>query len=362
LFNLEVNGLGSSKILLDTLKRDKRDMRTTSCFGNESVIGVKHPWNGVKVLERDGNDEKVSEIEGYILVAVAGNGYVAAVASDDPDVDSDHGKCSPLEYIAEYREGSKLEIYSSLKEFLSPPEKRQPLLQLEVNKHYGYMEVEFDDDDDDDPDNRLTKDGWISSLSAGDAHFSFILNYRWHEKWATPVPIQYYSNICAIRTDTRSLNDDAWIPLDEELASMEDPPDVSVDGPEKSTLPIFCAAQEGAVEFEECVSAGWITAGLTKDDEAWIFPFGRSFSKVPNCPIGRVEEVSDVVEIALGDNHIVLRTRRDGVWTFGANDYGQRGSASGDSWKELEIPNGSRAFQVACGRWNTFIVLKIEPD
>jgi Regulator of chromosome condensation (RCC1) repeat len=263
-----------------------------------------------------------------------------------------------------FRDSSQLHIFSSLNELLSPPEQRQPLLRLEVVDHDGYQKYKWKDDDSE-LSFGLTRTGNISCLSAGDAHFSFIMDYRWPENETTPEMIQYYNNIWTIRTDTRSLNDDAWNPLDEELSSLETPPEISIEGPAKSKLPIFCAAKDDAVEFTECVSAGWITGGVTENKQAWIFPFGRALNKVPNLPIGLVEEVSDVVELALGDGHIVLRTKTDEVWTFGANDRGQRGltgSENVDSWRNLDIPKGARVRQIACGRWNTFIVLERKQD
>lgn len=355
--NLHFKGLDTPKILKDTLERAKPNIKMVDCFGTESLIGVKNRLREMHVLEGDRKDEKISKIDGYIMVVVAGNGYVAAVPGEDIQ---DYGKMQSM-YDAEFPEETKLEIYSSLSELLSPPEKRQPLLQLEVLDHYGYREDEFDDSDSD-PDNRLLKAGTISCLSAGDAHFSFVLNYRWPEHWQADDLIQDYSNIWTIRTDTRSLNDDAWIPLDEELASMDTAPWVSVEGPGKLKLPIFCAAKDDSAEFETCLSVGWITAGVTNDNLAWIFPFGRAFSKVPNLPFGRIDEVPGVEQLALGDGHIVLRTRAHEVWTFGANDHGQRGSEGGDSWKKLDIPEGAKVRQIACGRWNTFVVLKRKQD
>src|SRR5271163_3076980 len=48
----------------------------------------------------------------------------------------------------------------------------------------------------------------ISRLSAGDAHFSFIVTH-----FLEPVPgVEYYHSIWSIRTDSRSTNDAGWIP------------------------------------------------------------------------------------------------------------------------------------------------------
>ena len=64
-------------------------------------------------------------------------------------------------------------------------------------------------------------------MSAGDAHFSFLIHYEWPS--SIPEMETYYNNIWSIRTDSRSLNDDlAWIPLEDELSTLEDPTFVKI--------------------------------------------------------------------------------------------------------------------------------------
>jgi alpha-tubulin suppressor-like RCC1 family protein len=128
-------------------------------------------------------------------------------------------------------------------------------------------------------------------------------------------------------------------------------------------MPVFCAATgNDAIEFTKCVSGGWMTAGLCTDHRAWIFPFGRALSTIPDLPVGRVEEVVGIRDIAIGSGHLVLLTETDEVHTFGMNDYGQRGfkgtETSESSWMKLDIPTEAKVKQIACGRWNTFIVLE----
>jgi Regulator of chromosome condensation (RCC1) repeat len=359
----EFKGLEISKTLKEEIEAIAFNLRMGDCLGNENVIGAFHrSKTTVNVVEKDGNEEKISRVEGYIHAAVSGNGYVAALVDDDTN---GFGNPPTSSDKAEFRDASKLEIFGSLKEFLSPPEQRRPLLELEIFDHEGYLDDYFEDEFPD-PSLQLTKWGTIGCLSAGDAHFSFTMDYRWPKNERMPGMIQYYNNIWTIRTDTRSINDDAWIPLVEELSPIDECPQFSLEGPGKSKLPIFCAAKDDDPhDFTQCRSAGWITAGISGDKKAWIFPFGRAFSKAPNLPIGRVDEVDGVLDLALGDGHIVLRTQMDEVWTFGANDHGQRGfreSESGDSWRKLDIPKGAKVKQIACGRWNTFIVLKRKQD
>jgi len=225
--------------------------------------------------------------------------------------------------------------------------------------------------------NDKPRDFKIQSLSAGDAHFSFIVSWSDESSISSSSPysaksffssesIPYYNNIWTIRTDTRSFNDTSWISLDEEFSGFEKAPSfISIKGPAKSKMPVFCAEPDAddPIEFTKCVTAGWMTVGLCTKKRAWMFPFGRAMNILPNIPVGQmVEEVPGVVrDIALGNGHVVLVTETEEVWTFGLNDYGERGFTNkdnGDSWRKLDIPAEAKIKQVVCGRWNTFIVLE----
>ena len=128
-------------------------------------------------------------------------------------------------------------------------------------------------------------------------------------------------------------------------------------------MTILCARVDEPVEFVKCVSGGWITAAICKEGKSWIFPFGRAMSTIPNIPVGMTEEFNDVTDISVGSSHVVIVTRNKEVWTFGLNDHGQRGftDLEGiDSWCKLNAPmrEGGIITQVACGRWNTFLVIR----
>lgn len=205
----------------------------------------------------------------------------------------------------------------------------------------------------------------FSCLTAGDAHFSFIVSHTWPS--LTPNMEAYYKSIWSIRTDSRSLNDSAWIPLQEELSALEDPAFLTVDTTKPDVMPIYCVDLEEPAEFVKCVSAGWITAGSCEDGKAYIFPFGRAIATIPDIPIGKVDFLNNVTDIAVGSGHIVaLRdTGSDNeVWTFGGNDHGQRGfpisqSSSKNEWRKLDSFGPDRKVKkVACGKWNTFFIIQ----
>jgi len=287
-----------------------------------------------------------------------------------------------------YRE---VKIFASLTDLLSLGNEGRVVEEKEEEREEEHEEEDEDEDEDEEPKQPILKlrldanscfsstpsDVIIQSLSAGDAHFSFIVSWSDEssvlsssqpssKSFFSSESIPYYNNIWTILTDTRSFNDSAWIPLDEELSGLEKAPSfISVKGPAKSKMPVFCARPDtdDPIEFTKCAAAGWMTVGLCTGKRAWVFPFGRTLSILPNIPVGQaVEEVPGAIrDIALGNGHVVLHTETEEVWTFGLNDHGQRGlpgTDNGDSWRKLDIPAEAKIKQVVCGPWNTFIVLE----
>ena len=207
----------------------------------------------------------------------------------------------------------------------------------------------------------------ISRLSAGDAHFSFIVTHFWE-----PEPgVEYYHNIWSIRTDSRFTDDAAWIPLEEELSTVEDPSFVTIEASGKGKeMAIMCANIDELVDFVECKSAGWITAAISDDKRAWIFPFGRAISTIPDLPVGEVKGLKNVMKLGVGSQHIVVVTGShppeydgDSIWTFGLNDHGQRGFSQDEQtlvkgWRKLDIGKDVRVSDLACGKWSTYLIIE----
>ena len=203
--------------------------------------------------------------------------------------------------------------------------------------------------------------GPISNLDAGDAHFSFIVTHFWE-----PEPgVEYYHNIWSVRTDSRSMDDDAWILLEDEFSIMEDPSFVTVKVSDRGKeMVIMCANGDELVDFVECVSNGWITAAVSDDNRAWIFPFGRAISTIPDLPVGEVKELKDAFKVSVGDQHIVVVTGTSDhpcFWTFGLNDHGQRGFVNDGqnpqpTWRKLDLMMDVTLRDLTCGKWNTYLV------
>jgi hypothetical protein len=178
---------------------------------------------------------------------------------------------------------------------------------------------------------------------------------------------EYYKSIWSIRTDPRSLNDIAWIPLHDELSTIDDPSFVTVDYVKSDAMPILCVDLEEPADFVNCVSAGWMTAAFCADGKAYIFPFGRAIATVPDIPVGKINFLDNVTDIAVGSGHVVIIREHDSdneIWTFGKNDHGQRGlpisqEASQTEWHKLDSFGQDRKVKkVICGKWNTFFIIE----
>jgi hypothetical protein len=206
----------------------------------------------------------------------------------------------------------------------------------------------------------------FSCLTAGDAHFSFIVSHI--RPTTIPGVEEYYKSIWSIRTDPRSLNDIAWVPLQDELSTIEDPSFVAVNSLKSDAMPILCIDLEEPADFVKCVSAGWITAAFCNDGKAYIFPFGRAIATVADIPIGKIDFLDNVTDIAVGSGHVVVLREHDSdneVWTFGSNNHAQRGlpipqdSSQTGEWHKLDSFGQNRIIKkVICGKWNTFFIIE----
>jgi Regulator of chromosome condensation (RCC1) repeat len=205
----------------------------------------------------------------------------------------------------------------------------------------------------------------ISSLSAGDAHFAFLITYTSPETSSSEIDQAYYSNIWSIRTDSRLFNDVAWLSLNDEFSRLDEIPPVQVDTA-NFDIRVLCALTDEFVDFEKCVSCGWMTGAICDQGKPWLFPFGRAQSTIPNLPVGEIKGPQNVRDFALGGAHIAILTgAKEGkeLWTFGLNDHGQRGlpassekSTEPKGWARLVLESKGEIMQVKCGKANTFIV------
>ncbi|KAL8744817.1 MAG: hypothetical protein Q9190_002989 [Brigantiaea leucoxantha] len=89
------------------------------------------------------------------------------------------------------------------------------------------------------------------------------------------------------------------------------------------------ALEEHKVQKIAC--GKWIGAAVTTEQDLYIWGAGKPgttacFEKAGDGDgIVRPVDIDDVVQIGVGDEHIVVRTGLDTIWGFGSNEYGQLG-------------------------------------
>jgi hypothetical protein len=201
----------------------------------------------------------------------------------------------------------------------------------------------------------------LKSLSAGEAHFSFIVKCDATDR-------RKYNRIWSIRTDSRSVDDSGWARIEEHLEALEDTSWLKITR-ESDDFQLFCAETEDDEEFDQCSSGGWFAIARSSTGSAWTFPFGRALMIIPDLPNGLVECFEDICQVSAGINHIAVikeENEQYQVWTLGLNDHGQCGypeSYEGnvmkneDGWHMVyEAPRGRILQNLVCGKWNTFFV------
>jgi hypothetical protein len=213
------------------------------------------------------------------------------------------------------------------------------------------------------------------------------------------------------------LNDVAWIPLDEELSSLEEEMFLTIAGSDvlstsllpggfdengsfgeregqngdggkevdirTETLGLFCAEDTDSrdMDFSKSNSNGWITLALTETSpsdnspthlspghlprsslpagKGYLIPFGRARSSIPSLEIGEIA-FSRIADISCGSEHVVVLLENGEVWSLGNNPYGQRGIKRGEEvlggWIKLE--GMGRVKGVICGKWSSFFVVE----
>jgi len=309
-------------------------------FGSESLTGFNLLCGEAYV----GTGETITEhtIEGgFYRIAISGTGHIA-IASKEGSV------------IMAHLGNETLKIYPPCETRLPGPA-IEPLLTIttEGNKAQGSFR----------------------NLTAGEAHFAFVV-YYFNEQ--SELEFGKYVELWSIRTDTRSVEDSAWQPIERHLQNLdlfEDSSWVSVTSKSEDLHVFLANIDEDCVEMEDNKSGGWFTVGRD-GEEIWLFPFDRALMTIPELPMGPVSGFV-VRQIAAGSNHIAIIALEDDdkyqLWTFGLNDHGQCGysnecqEAGGGTneggWHLVyETPPGRRLGQVVCGKWNTFFVEIDLPD
>jgi alpha-tubulin suppressor-like RCC1 family protein len=112
-------------------------------------------------------------------------------------------------------------------------------------------------------------------------------------------------------------------------------------------------------------SGGCMTAALTAGNDMYVWG-GRPaqpqvFGKFSGPPTPVDLDVHDVLDIAVGDNHMLALTTDRTLFVVGANGNGQLGLGIGEinDWKQVSLPltSGAQIMSVYAGYKNSFVVV-----
>lgn len=107
---------------------------------------------------------------------------------------------------------------------------------------------------------------------------------------------------------------------------------------------------------------GYVFAALTAGNDAYVWGVGEGLSGSPE-PLDLDGE--DVLDIAVGETHILALTADGRVWIWGKGANGQLGLGTREEVEEWEtipvsIPAGRKIVGVAAGERSSFLIIKIE--
>jgi hypothetical protein len=132
----------------------------------------------------------------------------------------------------------------------------------------------------------------------------------------------------------------------------------------------------GGLQIAKIAAGGWMCAALSEDGTLYIWgttsPGGKAKIgplrgedggdvALVELPGGQSEEPLDVLDVGVGDDHIVVVAEGNRLFVVGENTNGQLATGDGVSladWQEVVQPGGVRA--VWCGPLTTFALVDVE--
>lgn len=125
----------------------------------------------------------------------------------------------------------------------------------------------------------------------------------------------------------------------------------------------------GGIPVRKIATGGWITAAVSSENDLYVWG-GRpgEEEKIAALPTDG-EEVSlvdidggvDVVDAAIGEKHILAVTGEGRLWATGDGKWGQLGTgkrAFEEGWVHVTGLGGKKVLGVACGFWNSFVIVR----
>lgn len=130
----------------------------------------------------------------------------------------------------------------------------------------------------------------------------------------------------------------------------------------------------GGLRIRKIACGGWICAALSEDGALYIWGVGSPGGDLTIKPLREVGagevalvelaevdgEVVDVVDVAVGDNHLVAIDERHRLWVVGSNSNGQLALDSQkvfiDDWTLVQSPEETTFHSVTCGPKCTLVL------
>ncbi len=137
----------------------------------------------------------------------------------------------------------------------------------------------------------------------------------------------------------------------------------------------------GGVPIKKVATEGWVTAAISKDNDLYVWG-GRPgeserIGALPAVGQGSKDEDdeevklvdidggTDIVDVAVGEGHIVVLTAEGRVFATGRGVNGQLGTGQryfADDWIEAVSLQGKRVIGVECALWASFAIAKADEE
>ncbi|KZF19936.1 RCC1/BLIP-II protein [Xylona heveae TC161] len=140
----------------------------------------------------------------------------------------------------------------------------------------------------------------------------------------------------------------------------------------------------GGIPIRKVVSGGWVTAAVSRDRDLYLWGGrpgeGQWIRELPHSPArvdeeGVEEDVAlanvdggvDIVDVAVGDGHVVVLTAEGKLFAAGRGGNGQLGCGGmefAEAWREMQFEEGDASDKsivgVFCGPWYTLVLCRIK--
>ncbi|KAL8769290.1 MAG: hypothetical protein Q9209_004672 [Squamulea sp. 1 TL-2023] len=148
-----------------------------------------------------------------------------------------------------------------------------------------------------------------------------------------------------------------------------------------TSLPTVISALDG-INIAKIAAGPWLIAAVSSDNDLYVWghvmrqPIGNDYSnfdrllnsdgqnRTPeDVHLVDIADGHDVDDVAVGNEHLVVRITTGEVWGYGSNEYAQLGlgrevKSTDGAWFKIFTPDeGERIWEIAAGPLNTLVVV-----